>query len=337
MSDVHPVPKGYEFIRVVGAGGYGEVVLAKHRTLGREVAIKRIHSRYLSDQVAMDRFRREAQVLASTTCQSVVKVYDLVREDLASYLVMEYVRGSSLSELLDDGPLPAEHGIPILADVAEALKVMAAQGVVHRDVKPGNVFVLEDGSAKLGDFGLARALNDPTIFRTEGPSDLGTPAYFPPEVSQGGAEPDGRSDAYSFAVMAYEVLTGHLPYDAPTPIAMMTAHWLREPTPPSDHLPGFPAGATDVLNAGLAKDPETRAMPSELVERLSAVPASAWPEVERTVGEKDAPSVAFTRRPSTVTAPKLPSRRRPRQWVGLVVPILVVAAALLVFELVSRS
>ena len=335
-DEQHPVPKGYEFIRVVGAGGYGEVVLAKHRSLGRDVAIKRIHSRYLGDQIAMDRFRREAQVLASTTCSSVVKVYDLVREDAAAYLVMEYVPGSSLSELLDDGPLPATHGIPILGDVAEALDVMAARGVVHRDVKPGNVFVLEDGSAKLGDFGLARALNDPTIFRTEGPSDLGTPAYFPPEISQGGAEPDARSDAYSFAVMTYEVLTGHLPYDAPTPIAMMTAHWLREPTAPAEHLPGFPDAASAVLNAGLVKDPEIRLMPSELVERLAEIPASSWPEVRRNASEKKAP-VSFNRRQSSVVSPGLPSRRRSRRWVGLVVPILVVAAALAVLELISRS
>lgn len=332
-DDRHPVPKGYEFIRLLGAGGHGEVVLARHRALGREVAIKRILARHVSDEQASERFRREAKVLASTSSPTVVKVYDLIREDTAAYLVMEHVMGSSLSEILDGGPVPAADALPILRDVAEALAVMQARGVVHRDVKPGNVFVLTDGSAKLGDFGLARVVNDASIFRTAGPSDLGTPAYFPPEVSQDGAEPDSRSDAYSFAVMAYEVLTGRLPFTAPNPMSMITAHWLREPTEPREHLPGFPDAAWTALRSGLAKDPSLRSSPTDLVDQLAVVPADAWPAVERAVAV--ATGARRTVAPAVRPVPKLPRSRWPaRRVLSIALPV-TLALVLLAVELLS--
>lgn len=330
-DDRHPVPQGYEFIRLLGAGGHGEVVLARHRALGREVAIKRILARHVNDEQASERFRREARVLASTSTATVVKVYDLIREDAAAYLVMEHVDGSSLSQILDGGPLPAADAIAILRDVAQALAVMEGKGVVHRDVKPGNVFVLTDGSAKLGDFGLARVLNDASIFRTAGPSDLGTPAYFPPEVSKDGAEPDSRSDAYSFAVMAYEVLTGHLPLTGPNPMSMITAHWLKEPTDPREHLPGFPDLAWTALRSGLAKDPGLRSSPTDLVDQLSAVPADAWPAVERPAAVASVPRRVEA--PAARPVPRLARTRWPaRRVLSIAVPV-AVAIVLLAVEL----
>jgi eukaryotic-like serine/threonine-protein kinase len=275
------LPPAYEFVGPLGAGGFGEVVLARHRTIGRLVAVKRIHEHALADTEAIDRFRREARVLASTNCRSVVHVYDLQVDEKGAQLVMEYVPGQSLAELLELGPLSAGDGLTLLKDVADALATMAEQGIIHRDVKPGNVFVLPDGHAKLGDFGLARALTDPSAFRTAGGPAMGTPAYFPPEVSQGISEPDARSDAYSFAVMTYEVLTGGRPFDAPDALSLITAHWHNDPKPAVEVLPGFPDAAWRILREGLHKDPSKRLLPVVLVSRLEAVPVAAWPQVHR--------------------------------------------------------
>jgi len=275
------VPAGYEFIRVLGSGGFGEVVLARHLVLNRLVAVKRIHAVALADAESVARFRREARLLATLDCPSVVRVYDLVVGPSRAHLVMEYVPGQALSDLLARGPLPAAEALPILRDAADALRVAAARGIVHRDVKPHNVFVMPDGRAKLGDFGLARAVSDPGVFRTSVGTALGTPAYYPPELGRGDGEPDERSDAYSFAVVAFETLTGRRPYDETDAIALITAHWRLDPPDPREVLPGIPARAAEALLSGLSKEPGRRPLPADLVKRLAAVPAAAWPTVQR--------------------------------------------------------
>lgn len=275
------VPPGYEFVRVLGSGGFGEVVQAKQLGLNRMVAVKRIHAVALADGDSVERFRREARLLASLNCPSVVQVFDLIRGPSGAHLVMEYVPGRPLSDLIDRGPLPGPEALVILRDVADALAAAAAHGIVHRDVKPHNVFVFPDGRAKLGDFGLARAVSDSAVFRTDAGTTLGTPAYYPPELGQGLGEPDERSDAYSFAVIAYEALTGRRPYDFPDAIALITAHWRLEPPDPRSFLPGLPRRAADALLAGMAKDPDRRLLPTQLMSRLETVSTTAWPPVTR--------------------------------------------------------
>ena len=290
MADHEPaLPPGYEFVRPLGAGGFGEVVLARHLMIGRLVAVKRIHDHALADTEALSRFRREARVLAATNCASVVRVYDFLTSDDGAQIVMEYVPGQSLAEMLDLGPVPAAEALVILMDVADALDAMAARGIIHRDVKPGNIFVLPDGHAKLGDFGLARALADPSVFRTAGGPSMGTPAYFPPEVSQGVSEPDARSDAYSFAVLAYELLTGQRPFDAPDALSLITAHWTSDPTPAAEAMAGFPEAAWRVLLRGMDKEPARRPLPVSLTSQLAALPVNQWPAVQRRSREDAAP------------------------------------------------
>jgi hypothetical protein len=319
--------KGYETLRVLGAGGFGEVVLARHVSLDRLVAVKRIHKQALAGSDELERFRREAIVLAGLEHPAVVRVYDFRTDDGDAVLVMEYVEGASLLELLEHGPVPVRARLMALSDVADALTAGATHGIAHRDVKPGNVFVLPDGHAKLGDFGLARVVSDPSVFRTSDGSSIGTPAYFPPETGQGLSEPDARSDAYSFAVMAYEVLTGRLPYEGLGAVAMIAAHWTQEPPAPTDLVPGFPAAASDALLAGLSKDPASRPLPAELVRRLAAVPASAWPPP---------PGPTAARAPRTVVAPPQTSpgaraaRSRRRVWVLPAVPVIAIVVAFVV-------
>ena len=312
------LPAGYDLVRRLGAGAFGEVFLARQTAIGRLVAVKQILPRALADVESVERFAREARVLAATDCPQVVKVFDLQTGPTGAVLVMEYVPGSTLADALERGPLPALDALRALHDVASALKFMSERDIVHRDIKPGNVFLLPDGHAKLGDFGLARALADDSAFRTSGGAPAGTPAYFPPEVSQGQAEPDARSDAYSFAVMAYEVLTGTRPFEAPDALALIVAHWERPPKPPAEALPGIPVAASKALLAGLSKDPAQRPLPHELVERLRRIDPGAWPHVvrrprsapERAISE---PTVRVSRKPP---APVAVTGRPPTRWLG---------------------
>lgn len=347
MSTATFAPPGYRYLRHLGAGGFGDVHLAVHERTGRQVAIKYIHQHLLADPSVLARFRREAQVLAATAVASVVRVYDLDMQSDPAYLVMDYVPGVTLWDLLEEaapGGLPPAQALPCLRDVADALRAMADHGLVHRDIKPSNVFVLPTGRAKLGDFGLARAVVDDGGFRTAG-APAGTPAYFPPEVSSGAAEATVESDAYSFAVMAYEVLTGCRPIDAPDAISLITAHWTQEPRPARTALPGFPASAEAVLMRALAKEPAGRPLPHDLVAALEAVPPGAWPSagrapvgvpaVDPTTGGAPATVVApappllptAAPHPSRVAAPSLPARRGSMRALAAVLVVLVVLVA----------
>ena len=327
MSPASPqLPPGFELVGPLGSGGFGEVVLARQTAIGRLVAVKRILPHALAEPEHVERFRREAQVLATTDCPSVVRVYDFRVDESGAMLLMEYVPGDNLLDLMAGQRLPADEALRILRDVADALGAMARRGIVHRDVKPGNVFVLPDGHAKLGDFGLARAMADTSSFRTAGGAPSGTPAYFPPEVSQLTAEPSPASDGYSFAVMAYETLTGVRPIEAADALALVIAHWNQPPRPPSDVVSGFPAAAAEALLAGLEKEPGRRLLPGDLVDRLEQVPPDSWPSapprVLSTAPAKTAPApVAVAPSPSGRVSRAAPAA-------GVVVTALVALVAL---------
>jgi hypothetical protein len=346
------MPPGYRYLRHLGAGGFGDVHLAEHAATGRWVAVKHIQAHHLADPDMLARFRREAQVLAATDVTTVVRVYDLDLDGDPACLLMEYVPGVTLWDLMEQAPLPAWQALIALRDVADALRSMAEHGLVHRDIKPSNVFVLPTGRAKLGDFGLARPVVADGGFRTTGPA-AGTPAYFPPEVSSGQLEATVESDAYSFAVMAYEVLTGARPIDAPDAISMITAHWTQPPRPVTDAMPGFPPSAAAVLMAALAKEPAGRPLPHEVVAALESVPEEAWPTNDRSPVEvPDAPPVEGLpvpprAAPVTVLAPgegadpPAPTRRLPgrprRRYAGVaVVACALVAVAVGVAAVVGQ-
>ena len=266
------------------------MVLARHLTLDRLVAIKFLRREALADPDALNRFRREAVVLAGLEDPSVVRVHDVRFEDPDPLIIMEYVPGEPLDALLEQRMLTLSEQLVILGDVATALESAADKGIAHRDVKPANVFVLPNGHAKLGDFGLARVATDQNIFRTATDTIGGTPAYLPPEVALGTSEPDARSDTYSFAVMAYEMLTGRLPFVDRGIMGLIAAH-AREPVPaPESLLQGFPKQASAALLEALNKDPARRPAPRQLVAALAAVPDPDWPlavrQPTRTAGDR---------------------------------------------------
>ena len=235
----------------------GEVYLARDRVLGRDVALKVLRKQYAGDEEFAERFKREAMSAASLSHPNIVQVYDRGKtEEGSSYIAMEYVPGGTLKErILREGPIGAADAAGIGAQVAEALGAAHDRGMVHRDIKPQNVLLTARGTAKVADFGIARAGSSATISRTG--SVMGTAGYMSPEQALGKpATP--KSDLYSLGVVLYEALTGELPYTADNPIAVSMKHVNEPLRPPLELNPGIPEGMNALVTKLLAKDPEDR-------------------------------------------------------------------------------
>jgi serine/threonine-protein kinase len=242
----------YELGTEIGRGGMADVYLAHDRLLDRRVAVKVLSPAFASDATNVERFRREAQSAARLNHPNIVSVYDWGEEDGASYIVMEYVPGQTLSALIQSyGRLSPTEAVPIAAEIADALAFAHANGVVHRDVKPGNVLVTPNGQVKVADFGIARAESGEALTKTG--AVLGTASYFSPEQAQGFAL-DGRSDVYALGVVLYEMLTGAPPFTAGSPASVAYKHVREEPTPPSRVVAGLPGALDRIVLTALAKD-----------------------------------------------------------------------------------
>ncbi|MEO6987805.1 MAG: Stk1 family PASTA domain-containing Ser/Thr kinase [Aquihabitans sp.] len=249
----------YELKRRVGRGGMAEVYLARDLLLERPVAIKILFPEFATDPSFVARFRREAQSAAKLTHPNIVGVYDWGKERGTYYIVMEFVDGQTVSELLRaDGSIPTQKAARIAADVAGALGYAHQKGVVHRDVKPGNVLIAKDGEVKVADFGIARALTATSEENlTQTGSVMGTATYFSPEQAQG-KPVDPRSDLYSLGVVLYEMASGKPPFQADSPVAIAYKH-VQEPLPPlRERAPSTPSDYEAVTVKALAKDPDDR-------------------------------------------------------------------------------
>src|SRR5436189_180124 len=240
----------YHVLERIAAGGMGEVFRAHEAVLAREVAVKVLHRSLSSDPGFVERFRREARAAATLNHQNIVAVYDWGAVDGIYYMVMEYVRGRSVRELLNaGGRLAPARAADILRQTLAALEHAHAKGIVHRDLKPENILITTDGVVKLTDLGLARAFADAK--NTRAGAVTGTVQYLAPEQIRG--EPaDPRSDLYSLGIVAYELLTGELPYTGETPMAIAYQHLSDRVPAPSrsapeigDDLDGFVLSATD--------------------------------------------------------------------------------------------
>jgi eukaryotic-like serine/threonine-protein kinase len=277
----------YELTAVLGRGGMGEVHRATDRVLRRTVAVKLLPAELSGQKVSRARFEREARAAAGLNHPNIATLHD-VGTDLSGntpspYLVMEYVEGRMLTELLDDGPLPVERVSAIVRDLLGALAHSHAHGVVHRDIKPGNLMVTTSGTVKVLDFGIAQALADTATRLTATGAAIGTPGYLSPEQIRGDPV-DGRADLYSAGCLLYELLTGRPPFTGDSPFVVMHHHLARTPAVPSTLRRGIAARLDGVVLRALAKDPDDRFPDAdtmrEALERADAAagPADAVPQ-----------------------------------------------------------
>jgi serine/threonine protein kinase len=249
----------YRLLEKAGTGGMSEVWKAEDTTLHRTVAVKVIHTPIAEDPTYRERFLREARLVAGLEHPNVLPVYDFGTQTVdgteVSYLVMPLVLGGSLKGHIT-GPMPFGIAVAWLQAVAAALDHAHAKGILHRDVKPGNVLLDTQGRPMLADFGLARS-SETISGLTQTGTVLGTPLYMAPEQAQGGTL-DGRADQYALAVIAFEILTGLVPFRADSPLAVLHQHVAVPPPPASSLLPGIPKEADAVLAKALSKTPADR-------------------------------------------------------------------------------
>ncbi len=246
----------------LGRGGMGAVYLAEQPGLGREVAIKELIQSAIADPIALKRFIQEAQVMARASHPNLVQVHDLEQIGDANYIVLEFVRGKSLRDALNQGTLPLPQTFAVMHGALQALDYAHKRAIVHRDMKPENVLISEEGDVKVADFGIARLMDDSGAgsTATKTGTTVGTPQYMSPE-QVASSKVDGRSDLYSAGIMFYELVVGQPPFtasEADGPFTLMAKHVQAPPKPPSVHRPGLDMGLEEVILKSLAKRPEER-------------------------------------------------------------------------------
>ncbi len=243
----------YEIIEKIGSGGMATVYKAKCHVLNRYVAIKILRDEFTTDEEFIKRFEVEAQSAASITHPNIVSVYDVGVDGNLYYIVMELIKGKTLKEIIieEKGALPWKWSVNIAIQIASALEIAHKNNIIHRDIKPHNIIITEDGVAKVTDFGIAKAVSNSTI--TAFGTTIGSVHYFSPEHARGGFT-DAKSDLYSLGVVMYEMLTGKVPFDADTPVSIALKHMQEEPRPAIEINPNIPRAVNDVIMKALKKD-----------------------------------------------------------------------------------
>ena len=353
----------YELHRRLARGGMADVFLARDQLLGRPVAVKVLFPEYATDPTFVERFRREAQAAANLNHPNIVSIYDWGEELGTYYIVMEYVEGQSLAQILRrDGSLTVEQVTRVALDVAGALGFAHDGGVVHRDVKPGNVLVTLKGEMKVADFGIATALSanaDANLTQTG--AVMGTATYFSPEQAQG-HKVDHRSDLYSLGVLLYEMLVGRPPFTGETPVSIAYKHVQEPVVPVTDHGVEIPSALAAITMKLLSKNPDNRYPSAEaLVADLdrfrqgqAIAAAGAMPQAQAQapgqgsvapMGAGGAPTAATAVIPTQGRQAKLlpvsyhepPQRRGGFMVVGVLLAGLILAGFLILLQEVSNK
>lgn len=246
----------YEIIEQIGNGGMATVYKAKCHVLNRYVAVKILKEEYTTDDEFIKRFNTEAQSAASLTHPNIVSVYDVGSEGDLHYIVMELVKGKTLKEIInEDGALSWKWSVNVAIQIASALETAHKNNIIHRDIKPHNIIITEDGIAKVTDFGIAKAVSNSTI--TAFGSTMGSVHYFSPEHARGGFT-DAKSDLYSLGVVLYEMVTGRLPFNADTAVSVALKHMQESPKEPMEINPSVPKSVNDIIMKAMRKDVSSR-------------------------------------------------------------------------------
>ena len=330
----------YELGEMLGRGGMAEVRKGTDTRLGRVVAVKRLRTDLASDATFQARFRREAQSSASLNHPAIVAVYDTGEEQAFDgphgetvaqpYIVMEYVAGRTLRDILREGrKILPERALEITSGVLSALDYSHRAGIIHRDIKPGNVMLTPSGDVKVMDFGIARAISDASSTMTQTAAVVGTAQYLSPEQARGETV-DSRSDVYSAGCLLYELLTGRPPFVGDSPVAVAYQHVREQPQPPSDHDQELPEAVDAIVMKALAKRVEDRyqsaaAMRSDIERYLAGRPVHATPPPPVPVDE-----------PTTIAAPLATGAQPPedddddrRSRTGLIVLLVLLLIGLI--------
>ncbi|MEU2352676.1 protein kinase [Streptomyces misionensis] len=292
----------YQLRDLLGEGGMASVHLAYDSVLDRQVAIKTLHTELGREQAFRERFRREAQAVAKLTHTNIVSVFDTGEDDLGGmatpYIVMEYVEGRPLGSVLEEdirqyGAMPADKALKVTADVLAALDISHEMGLVHRDIKPGNVMMTKRGVVKVMDFGIARAMQSGVTSMTQTGMVVGTPQYLSPEQALGRGV-DARSDLYSVGIMLFQLVTGRLPFDADSPLAIAYAHVQEEPVAPSSVNRSLPPAVDALVARALRKNPNERFPTAEAMReeclRVAASFQAAAPSIVPGAGPRQSGS-----------------------------------------------
>ena len=246
----------YEILEKIGIGGMATVYKAKCHVLNRYVAVKILRDEFTTDAEFVRRFNTEAQAAASLTHPNIVSIYDVGNEGNIYYIVMELIQGKTLKEIItEDGALPWKWSVNVAIQIASALETAHRNNIIHRDIKPHNIIITEDGVAKVTDFGIAKAVSNSTI--TAFGTTIGSVHYFSPEHARGGFT-DAKSDLYSLGVVMYEMLTGRVPFDADTPVSVALKHMQEQPIEPIKINPLIPIALNKIITKAMQKDPNVR-------------------------------------------------------------------------------
>jgi eukaryotic-like serine/threonine-protein kinase len=322
----------YEVIGRAGSGGMAEVYRARDELLGREVALKVLSERFSRDKAFVERFRREARAAANLSHPNIVSLYDYGSDDDTYFIVMEFIDGKALSDVIAaEAPLMPERAADIAAEVAAALQRAHSAGLVHRDIKPGNIMITSAGQTKVTDFGIARALRrDGETTMTQTGMVIGTAAYLSPEQAQGNTV-DARSDVYSLGCVLYEMLTGRPPFAGDTPLSIAYKHVRESAARPSQSNADVPRELDAIVLKALAKNPDNRydsatEMQQDLQRYLGGQKVLATPLLgDETTALAGGGGTQVMRRPDTAVYPADDQRRGRGAGFWILLSLLILA------------